>query len=329
MALIVQKAGGKAQGLPNQKFYQLAARDSLSSCNTNTVAGSNSCIFYDVTTSNNAVPCSVGTTNCETPKHSGDTIAILPGYNATAGYDLATGLGTVNAYNLVTAFAGGGTISSGSVTLTPSTLAFPETPTGSTSEAQSIVVKNTGSSAVTLASISITGTDPSSFVELNTCGASLAGGASCTVFVAFKPAAAGAQSGKLSVSDSASGSPQAAALSGTGSAVDSVSLSAASLAFASTDKGSTSEAKSVTVTNKGASTLTITGISVTGTDAADFIEINTCAPTLAAGASCTIDVAFKPAATGALSATLNVADSGSHSPQTVALSGNGLSQRKP
>ncbi len=319
MALIVQKAG--KQGLPNTKFYQLAAKDTLSSCNSNTVAGGNSCVFYDVTTSNNSVPCTVGATNC-TAKHSGDTIGVLPGYNAGTGYDLATGLGSVNAYNLVTAYTGGSS-SSGTVTLTPATVTFPDAPTATTSEAQAVTVKNTGSATVTIDSISITGTDSSSFVELNTCGASLAAGKTCTVFVAFKPAAAATETAKLSVSDSATGSPQTAALSGKGTAVDSVTLSATRLTFATTDTGVTSGAQTITVSNKGASTLNITGITLTGSGASSFTELNTCGPTLAASATCTIDVAFKPAATGALSATLNVIDSGSHSPQTVALSGIG------
>ncbi len=319
MALIVQKVG--KQGLPNTKFYQLAAKDTLSSCNSNTVAGNNSCVFYDITTNNNAMPCTVGDTNC-TALHNGDKIGVLPGYNAGAGYDLATGLGSVNAYNLVNAFAGGSS-SSGSVTLTPATVTFPDTPTGTTSEAQAVVVKNTSSSTVTIHSISITGTDPGSFVELNTCGASLAAGKSCTVFVAFKPAAAATETAKLSVSDSATGSPQAATMSGKGTAVDSVTLSATRLAFDTTDKGATSEAQTITVSNKGASTLSITGITITGSGASSFTELNTCGATLAANTSCAIDVAFKPGATGAFSATLNVADNGSHSPQTVALSGTG------
>jgi hypothetical protein len=49
-----------------------------------------------------------------------------------------------------------------------------------------------------------------------------------------------------------------------------------------------------------------------------------CGATLAAGASCTFDVAFAPAASGTLSAMLNIADSAVGSPQTVALSGTGL-----
>jgi len=47
------------------------------------------------------MPCVGGTPNC-TPSNPGDKLGILPGYQAGTGYDLATGLGSVNASNLVT-----------------------------------------------------------------------------------------------------------------------------------------------------------------------------------------------------------------------------------
>lgn len=211
----------------------------------------------------------------------------------------------------------------GGITLTPTTLAFPNTTTGRASEALPVAVKNTGSTVVTLHSISIVGTNPASFEEVSNCGATLAANATCTVFVAFKPAAAGALHGTLSVSDTASGTPQSAALSGTGSAADSVTLSATTLAFGSVVKGTASAAKTVTVTNRGASILDITGIAITGAGTTSYIEVNACGPTLAPAASCSIDVAFKPATTGSLPATLTITDSGSASPQHVALTGTG------
>jgi uncharacterized protein (TIGR03437 family) len=50
--------------------------------------------FHDITVGNNMVPCKPGTPNC--------TAALELGYSAGPGYDLATGLGSVDAYNLVT-----------------------------------------------------------------------------------------------------------------------------------------------------------------------------------------------------------------------------------
>ena len=99
MALINQKMG-HPQGNANAGFYALAAMDNRSNCNSNTVGSGNSCNFYDVTSDNNSVPCLPNTQNC-TVHHTGDEVGVLDGYTAGTGYDLATGLGTINAGNLV------------------------------------------------------------------------------------------------------------------------------------------------------------------------------------------------------------------------------------
>ncbi len=103
MALVVQKMGGKAQGLANPTLYSLAAKENFANCDTNSVAKGNNCVFYDVTTGTNAMVCVYGSIDCYTP--SGYAIGIVTGYNSATGYDLTTGLGTINAYNLVNAWS--------------------------------------------------------------------------------------------------------------------------------------------------------------------------------------------------------------------------------
>ncbi|HUH63946.1 MAG TPA: choice-of-anchor D domain-containing protein [Terracidiphilus sp.] len=321
MALVVQKTGSN-QGLANPVLYQLAGKENFANCDSDSgkVTNSGACIFNDITYGNNVQPCTAGTPNCNV-NSQGDQYGIVSGYNSAKGYDYTTGLGSVNAYNLVHAWPASTTQSG--ITLTPNKLTFPNTATGTTSDEQSVTVKNTGTSSVTLHSISITGANPASFVQINACPASLAAGKSCTVFVAFRPAAAAAEHATLSVSDTGSGSPQTATLSGTGTARDSVTLSATKLTFPSTAKGTFSAAQSVTVSNKGGSILDIAGISITGAGASSFLELDNCGPTLAPGASCTVVVAFQPTRTGAITATIDVTDNGNHSPQTVALTGTG------
>jgi len=209
------------------------------------------------------------------------------------------------------------------ITLTPTSIAFPETVVGVTSDAQIVTVKNVSVAAVTMSSITLGGTNATSFQQIGTCGTSLAAGASCSVYVAFDPASAAALTGTLSVADSALGSPQKVTLTGTGTAAPSVKLSAISLTFPTTAPGTTSAAQAVTLTNSGAVTLTLTAITLTGTNPTDFEELNTCGATLAPAASCTVYLAFKPAAAAAYKATLSVADSGASSPQSVALAGTG------
>lgn len=95
MALIDQQQG--RQGNANPVFYTLAAQQSASSCNTSGPAST--CVFNDVTSGTNAMPCAKGSPNC-TVANSSDTIGVLSGYTAGTGYDLVTGLGSVNAANL-------------------------------------------------------------------------------------------------------------------------------------------------------------------------------------------------------------------------------------
>jgi hypothetical protein len=97
MALVDQKMQSR-QGNVNYVLYPLAAQPGASCNSTGTVA--NSCIFYDVTTGTIAMPCASGGPNCVT-NVAGDAIGVLSGYGTTAGFDLATGLGSVNAANLV------------------------------------------------------------------------------------------------------------------------------------------------------------------------------------------------------------------------------------
>jgi subtilisin family serine protease len=99
-------------------------------------------------------------------------------------------------------------------------------------------------------------------------------------------------------------------------------VSPASLAFPTTAVGSSSVAMTVTFSNTGTATdaLGITSIATSG----DFlVQKNTCGTSLAAGASCKINVIFHPKATGTRTGTLTIKDFNPNSPHTVSLSGTG------
>jgi hypothetical protein len=112
MALVNEKTGER-QGIANYVLYPLAAKTG-SSCTSNatmaSTANSSSCIFYDVVTGNNSVACVGGSPNCSNTNTASGNYGILevnpptnplPAWTTGAGYDLATGLGSVNAMNLV------------------------------------------------------------------------------------------------------------------------------------------------------------------------------------------------------------------------------------
>ncbi len=194
-------------------------------------------------------------------------------------------------------------------TLTPASLSFASTNVGSATAAQLATLTNTGKAVMTINSILISGTGATSYTDTTTCGTTLAVGASCTISVTFKPAAVGSLPATLTVTDNAITGKQTVALTGTGVGVAEAALSPASLTFASTKVGSTSAAQTVTLSNPGTAALTITSISMTGTNAADYPLTKTCGTSLAVGASCTISVSFKPTATGTRTATVSAATS--------------------
>jgi hypothetical protein len=199
------------------------------------------------------------------------------------------------------------------VSFSPTNLAFANQQVGTTSSVQTVTLSNTGLGALNISSIATTG----DYAQTNNCGASLGVGASCSINVSFTPTTTGTRSGTLSVTDNASGSPQTVALSGSGIAVG---LSPASLTFANQLVGTTSPAQTVTLSNPGSAALKISSIATTG----DYAQTNNCGGGLGAGASCSINVSFKPTATGTRTGTLSVTDNASDSPQTVALSGSGI-----
>src|SRR5260370_12747132 len=98
------------------------------------------------------------------------------------------------------------------------------------------------------------------------------------------------------------------------------------MAFGNQMVNTTSASQSVTLTNSGNAPLTITSVTLGGTNPGDFTPANQCPlspSTLAAGASCTISATFTPTAAGSRAATLTIADNASGSPHTIALSGTG------
>ena len=207
--------------------------------------------------------------------------------------------------------------------LSPSSLSFGSQNTGTTFAAQTITLSNTGTAALSVGSIAITGVSASAFSQTNTCGATLAANASCTISVAFTPQVVGAFTAAITVTDNASGSPQSASVSGTGTAppVPQAVLTPTSLVFASQLLNTTSAAQTITLSNPGTATLAISSISLTGSSSSAYARTTTCGATLAAGANCTISVTFTPTAASTLVAAISVADNAGGSPQSVALSG--------
>lgn len=126
-ALVDQQNGGK-QGNPNPVYYAVAAAEygagGSAACNSSNGNGvATSCVFYDITQGDDNVPCA-GTDNCYRPSGTNGVLstsdaAYQKAYGTTTGWDFATGLGSINAYNLahgwqvqLSVVASGGTVTS-------------------------------------------------------------------------------------------------------------------------------------------------------------------------------------------------------------------------
>jgi hypothetical protein len=99
-------------------------------------------------------------------------------------------------------------------------------------------------------------------------------------------------------------------------------LSPTTLTFPLTSINQTSAAQTVTFSNTGPATdaLGITSVATSG----DFeITATTCGNTLAAGASCSVTITFKPSKAGTRTGALTIKDFNTHSPHTVTLTGTG------
>jgi hypothetical protein len=178
---------------------------------------------------------------------------------------------------------------------------------------ETVKLTNSGTSALTISSIKVSG----QFQVNNTCGNLVAAGASCKISAEFKPRSSGTYSGSIELVDSASSKPQFIELSGSATAVK---LSVASLDFGDQKVGSKSKPQVVTATNEGPKPIAFSSINILG----DFSENNTClGGNVAPGASCSVEVTFAPTRTGARTGTLYINVQGGFSPPQVALSGTG------
>ena len=103
------------------------------------------------------------------------------------------------------------------VKLSPAKLSFGSVAVGHNSAAKSAVLSNVGSTTLTIDSITISGTNPGDFAQVNNCGSSLAPKAKCHIHVTFTPTVTGTRTAVINVADSDRTSSQQVSLTGTGS----------------------------------------------------------------------------------------------------------------
>ncbi len=211
------------------------------------------------------------------------------------------------------------------ISVTGAPVNFGNQLTKTTSAAQSVTVKNNGTTAITMGTISLNETTDFA-ISSNTCpasGSKLNAGVSCAIGLTFTPASTGAKKGAVLIADSDPSSPQLVGVSGTG--ISNVSLSPSSVTFATTPVGVSSPVTKITLTNNTGVSITLGSPAVTVTGHFVNAASTTCTNSLviAATGTCIINITFKPTSVGYTSGLLSVADSDVTSPQTVALQGMG------
>ncbi len=272
-----------------------------------TITPSGSVTFYDGSTSLGKVTMTAGSANLSTSTLSVGSHTITASYSGDTNFVPHTGAPLTQS------------VQSGPlVTLNPTSLTFASQTVGTVSPPQTIILTNSGVSTLTINTIVASG----DYAVTSTCTTTIAAGKKCSITVTFAPTAAGTRTGTVSVTDNAPDSPQAVSLTGTGIAPV-VTLSPTTLTFATQLVSSTSPPQTVTLSNTGTAVLTISKITITGTDPLDYLESNNCGATVAVGSSCTFSVVFRPKARGSRPAALSVFDNATGSPQNVTLSGTG------
>jgi len=192
------------------------------------------------------------------------------------------------------------------ISATPSSVNFGSVALGATPAAKIVTIKNTGTSALTINSINITGTDSAEFGQTGSC-TTIAAGGSCPVSVTFTPALPYAKkTALLTIASSDLKKPTLNVKLSGQVPPPKISATPSSVNFGKLPPGKAISKKSVTVKNNGLSDLVINSIDIWGTEPGDFSETNNCG-TVHNGGACTINVTFAPMVPNVKrSATLNI-----------------------
>ncbi|HEV2425252.1 MAG TPA: alkaline phosphatase family protein [Terriglobia bacterium] len=214
------------------------------------------------------------------------------------------------------------------VTLSSGLLNFGTVVVGASRVAKA-TLNNRNGVAVNVSSIVATG----DYSQTNDCGDSLAAGTSCKITVTFTPTTTGTRFGTVTITDSDGSGSQVVDLTGVGTQV---SLGPATLNLGNVAIGATGTAQATLSNRSNRSSLSITGMSVTGSGATSLgtytelatqdysVQGTTCGSSLGPQQSCKITVAFTPTLASTLLGQLYVYDGENDSPQSISLTGAGV-----
>ena len=206
----------------------------------------------------------------------------------------------------------------GVLTPSPASLSFGSDPVGS-STSQKLTLTNTGNKPVTVSGVSISGTGFS--LPLVSTSFTLAANTSKQLTVTFDPTVAGNTSGVIAVTSNASDPNLNIPLSGTGIAPGPLTANPSTVSFGNVTVNSSS-AQTVTLTNTAGISVTVSGLSISGTGFS-LAQVST-SFTLAAGATKSLTVTFSPIDAGNASGSITVTSNATNPSLSIPVSGTGV-----
>lgn len=216
-------------------------------------------------------------------------------------------------------------------------LGFGSVVVGGSGSSRSLIVTNTGGTILSGLGATLAGSNATDFFVSDPGVTSLAPGESMVVDILFDPMSVGARSASLTItSNDSDESSFVVALQGTGTTTpiadvslfrsdgSEVTSNGVGASFGTVLLGSASTSQIFTIRNVGSAPLTSLAVSLSGANPSDFTVSGLSAGSLAAGASGTFSVTFRPAAAGSRTAFLQLASSDpDENPFIVPLSGTG------
>jgi hypothetical protein len=251
---------------------------------------------------------------------SGENTGFVTRFTPTAaGNSSGTITITSNATDSTLSIALSGTGAQGKLSANPASVNFGSILAGASASIP-VTLTNTGTANVTISAASASGTGFS--ISGLTVPQTIDPNMSASFTAKFAPTVAGTDSGSVSITSNAPGSPLVIALSGTATANQpQLTISPASVSFGNVNVGSNTT-QNITLTNSGNATLTISAASASGTGFS--ISGLTLPANITAGNSATLVAKFAPSASGAASGSISITSNAPGSPAGIALSGTGV-----
>jgi hypothetical protein len=218
------------------------------------------------------------------------------------------------------------------LTINQSLLNFGTVTQGTTSAAQTVSITNSGTAALTLSGISVSGS-PGNYATSGSCavGVPIAPNGTCTVSVNFQPNAIASFPGSLVLASNASNGNVSVTLQGSGAAAPApiMAVSPSTLAFGNQTLNLSSGTQFITVQNNGTAPAAISSVGLTGSTMFTLLNPTDCGNSLAANGSCILQLQFKPTSASAQTGTLAVVSNAPGSPHQVSVTGTGVAQPTP